>query len=104
MEWNGADDNRTSKELYYYNFFFLFHLIFVSQEADLIAFALSPTEDRSTVLDFTVPFLEESLAALIPAPAEGHRLGAIVHSFQLEVFSHICKPFQFIHISDPFYV
>ncbi len=56
------------------------------QEVDLIAGPVIPSEDRALVVDFTMSYLDEPAACLIPAPTLlNDKWNAIFNPFHRDV-------------------
>jgi hypothetical protein len=52
------------------------------------AAALSVTQSRAQVIDFTTPFYEEPTAILIPSPREDSKIFACFKPFEIDVNVH----------------
>lgn len=56
------------------------------QESDLVVTGFTPTYERSKVVDFTMFFAEDPMAAMIPPPHfDDIKINAIVQPFAVEV-------------------
>ena len=59
--------------------------IITTQVVDLEAAPITPTLDRSRILDFTVSFSDDAVGCLIPAPEEFKNWAAVFEPFHYEV-------------------
>lgn len=59
---------------------------FQNKESDVGIGSFSVTHARYQVIDFSVPFYEESSAILTPAPVRGNQSSAFIKPFHLQVW------------------
>jgi hypothetical protein len=73
---------------FHFHIYLICYFAGMRQEIDLGAAALSVTQSRTQVIDFTTPFYEEPTAILIPSPREDSKIFACFKPFQIEVNVH----------------